>query len=299
LKRFEGLSKKPLSILEAFSPWAICSSGVACPPNQSFPVALLEKIRTYGAIPLYSWASEANGSPEEPEYQLADIIEGKYDAYVEGWAREAKAWGHPFFLRLDWEMNGNWFPWSEKVNGNNPGEFVTAWRHIHDIFARVGATNVSWVWSPYANPSGNSTLIPASTLYPGDSYVDWTGIDGYNHGTVGPYKWKTFAQIFGPDYAAITSTIAPSKPMLLPEVASDERGGSKAAWIEEMFAQLPTAFPDVRGLLWFDHEENGYEWPIETSAAATEAFATGIADPRYLSNSLGALPDGPVPVPTG
>ena len=48
--------------------------------------------------------------------------------------KQAQEWGHPFFLRFDWEMNGFWFPWSEGVNGNKPGEFVAAWRHVHDIF---------------------------------------------------------------------------------------------------------------------------------------------------------------------
>lgn len=307
-ERFERSAGKPLSILEAYSPWAKCSSGNACPPNQAFPAALFEKVRAYGAIPMYSWASEANGSPEEPEYQLADILSGKYDGYIEQWAKEAKAWGHPFFLRFDWEMNGSFFPWGANVNGNKEGEYVSAWQHVHDIFARVGVTNATWLWCPFANPGGN---LPATTgFYPGDAYVDWTGIDGYNRGDTSPGShWRTFSQVFGADYAAITS-LAPSKPMLLPEVASAETGGpegglSKATWIRQMFAELPTAFPDIRGFLWFDHDENDpqtgmpHGWPIESSAAATEAFAAGIADPRYLSKSLGALPDGPVPVPPG
>ena len=85
--------------------------------------------------------------------------------------------------------------------------------------------------------------------------------------------------------------------MLLAEVASSEHGGSKAEWIEEMFAELPGAYPQVRGLMWFDYDEANYEWPIETSPAATEAFAAGIGDPRYLTNSFAATAGGPVPVP--
>ena len=49
-------------------------------------------------------------------------------------------------------MNGNWFAWMEGVNGNQPGEYVAAWRHVHDIFTAVGATNVSWVWCPNVDP---------------------------------------------------------------------------------------------------------------------------------------------------
>ena len=49
-------------------------------------------------------------------------------------ATDAKTWGHPFFMRMDHEMNGKWYPWSEQVNGNQPGGYVRMWRHVHDIF---------------------------------------------------------------------------------------------------------------------------------------------------------------------
>jgi hypothetical protein len=294
---FEKFSKKPLSLLETFAGWATCS-GPCCQPSEPFPLAKFEAMRDYGAIPLYSWASEGNGEANnQPEFQLADIIAGNFDTYIRRWAGEAKAWGHPFFLRFDWEMNGNWFPWSESLDGNQPGEFVTAWRHVHQIFTEVGATNVSWVWCPYVNPNGN--LQSPATLYPGDEYVDWTCLDGYNKGTTSSptAAYRSFDFLFGPNYREITESIAPSKPMLLAEVASSENGGSKSGWISNMFSELLAAYPKVRGLMWFDYYDQGNDWPIETSASAAEAFAAGIGDPRYLPNIFGALSGGPVPVP--
>jgi Glycosyl hydrolase family 26 len=296
---FEKLAGKPLSLLETFSQWATCSgASPTCEPSVPFPRAQFEAMRGYGAIPLYSWATEGNGEANaQPTFQLADIAAGDFDSYIRRWATEAKAWGHPFFLRFDWEMNGDWFPWSESVNGNGPGDYVAAWRHVHDIFAEVGAANATWVWCPYVNPNGN--LQSAATLYPGDEYVDWTCLDGYNRGTTAsptaPYR--SFDYLFGPSYREITTAIAPAKPMLLAEVASSEHGGSKAQWIAEMFAGLPVAYPQVRGLMWFDYYDQGNDWPIETSPAATEAFATGIGDPRYLTNSFAGTAGGPVPVP--
>ena len=101
------------------------------------------------------------------------------------WATAAKAWGHPFFLRFDHEMNGNWqFPWAELLNGNKPGDYVKAWRHVHDMFTSLGATNVSWVWCP--NVSGGSTR-PMAQLYPGDAYVDLTQLK-QPAGDVGPLR---------------------------------------------------------------------------------------------------------------
>jgi hypothetical protein len=297
--QFERLAGKPLSLLETFSGWATCSgSAPGCQPSVPFPRSQFEAMRGYGAIPLYSWATEGEGeADDQPDFQLAKIAAGDFDSYLRRWATEAKEWGHPFFLRFDWEMNGDWFPWSESLNGNGPGEFVAAWRHVHAIFSEVGATNVSWVWCPYVNPNGN--LQSPATLYPGDEYVDWTCLDGYNRGTTASptAQYRSFDYLFGPNYREITGTIAPSKPMLLAEVASSESGGSKSEWIEDMFGELPSTYPDVRGLMWFDYEEGGNRWPIESSTAATEAFAAGISDPRYLPNSFAATEAGPVPVP--
>src|SRR5690349_24021953 len=45
---------------------------------------------------------------------------------------------------FDWQMNGDWqFPWSAQLNGNTPADYIAAWRHVHDLFAQAGATNVT------------------------------------------------------------------------------------------------------------------------------------------------------------
>ena len=109
----------------------------------------------------------------------------------------AKAWGHPFFLRFDWEMNTNWFP-AASTRTATAGEYVRMWRHVHDIFTQVGATNVTWVWCP--NVEYRRLRQAAAELYPGDAYVDWTCLDGYNWGT-NPRRdaWRSFTTVFRPD----------------------------------------------------------------------------------------------------
>ncbi len=67
-------------------------------------------------------------------------------------------------------MNAGWFPWGVGTNGNTTTDYVTAWRHIHDIFEQEGATNVRWVWAPNVKPG---LPTPYAELYPGDDYVDW------------------------------------------------------------------------------------------------------------------------------
>jgi len=294
--KFEAMTGKGISLLEFSSPFSDCGTSPCTP--YSFPTTPFEDIRAHGAIPVFSWSSQSiPSSTHEPAFQLADIIDGRYDSYIRSFAVAAREWGHPFFLRFDWEMNGDWFPWSERTNGNGPGQYVAAWRHVHDIFTAVGATNATWVWCPYVDPG--ATLQPLSQLYPGNAYVDWTCLDGYNWGPDAKRAepWRSFATLFRSSYRQITETIAPTKPMLIAETASSEKGGSKAAWIEAMFAALPVQFPRVRGLIWFENVSEGMDWPIETSAASREAFAAGIDDPRYLGDDYRGLSTSPIPAP--
>ncbi|HEY0392480.1 MAG TPA: glycosyl hydrolase [Solirubrobacterales bacterium] len=292
---FEGHAQKHLSLVHFAAPFADCSRNPCS--YYGFPTTPMENIRKHGAIPFFSWSSQSTPSSlNEPNFQLSDLIGGAYDSYIRSFATAAQNWGHPFFLRFNWEMNGNWFSWSEGVNGNKTGEYVTAWRHVHDIFASVGATNVTWVWCPNVDP--NREFRDYSSMYPGDNYVDWTSLDGYNWGKA-PYRpagWKTFDQLFSSTYHRIVDTIAPSKPMVIGEVGSTEYGGSKATWIQEMLAELPNAYPKVHGLVWFNREAEGepMDWSIETSSSATSAFANGIQSPAYAGSQFASLSSGTI-----
>jgi hypothetical protein len=295
--KFERSAGKPMSIIQLFSAFAECSSG-SCSPI-SFPTAPFEDVRAHGSIPLLSWSSQSiPTSLNEPDYQLSDVASGRYDSYVREFAEQAKAWGHPFFLRFNWEMNGDWFPWAEGVNGNAPGDYVAAWRHVHDVFASVGATNATWVWCPFVDPGGK--LAPIDLLYPGDAYVDWSCLDGYNWGAnpSHPGGWRSFDQLFSSTYAQITQTVAPSKPMMIAEMGSSEYGGSKAAWIEDALAAIPSRYPQVRAALWFDKFDDGMDWPVETSPAATAAFAQGIQAAPYAANGYAGLGAGTIGPPS-
>ena len=295
LTKFEAEAGRSASLVQFFQPFADCEAECSFYP---FPTTPMENVRQHGSIPVLSWSSQSiPSSLDEPDFQLSDVVEGRYDEFIRGFAEEARDWGHPFFLRFDWEMNGNWFPWAEGVNGNSPGQFVAAWRHVHDIFASVGATNVSWVWCPFVDPGGSLTAL--SSLYPGDAYVDWTGLDGYNWGTnpASPRGWRSFDQLFATTYQEITTEVAPSKPLMIGEMGSSEQGGDKAAWIREALSRVPTEYPQIRALLWFDKFDDNMDWPIETSATATSAFAEGIGQSAYVGADYAQLQASPIAPP--
>jgi hypothetical protein len=302
---FEQNAGKRVSIIHwgQFWHWSRQSgySGIGDGKFQKFDATLYEKVRQRGAIPMInwnSWSADAGGSSNQPNYQLIDITNGNYDSYIRQWARDAKAWGKPLFLRFNHEMNGNWYPWSEQTNGNKPGEYVKMWRHVHDIFRQEGATNVTWVWS--VNTVYNTASRNLAGLYPGDSYVDWVAIDGYNWGTnpSKPDQWKSFSQVMTETYDLL-GQIAPNKPVMISEFGSTEYGGSKANWTSDaLTTQIPSRFPRIKAVVWFNwnaYEGSGrMDWVIESSSSAQNAFKTGIGSSYYAPNNFANLASGKI-----
>ncbi len=137
---------------------------------------------------------------------------------------------------------------------------------------------------------------PLEALYPGDAYVDWLGLDGYNWGTSAPGKsWQSFAQVFGATYADLTALSA--KPLLIAKTASAEAGGDKADWIADAYsARTLRQFPRIRGIIWFN-EDKETDWRIESSASAQAAFAQAVSSPTYTSNTYATLDMSPIPPP--
>jgi beta-mannanase len=219
---------------------------------------------------------------------LRSIASGSEDAAITTWAQQAKAFGHPFFLRFDWEMNGGWFPWgTTSTNQNTPADYVAAWRHVHDIFAAQGATNATWVWCPNLEYNGS---VPYAQLYPGDAYVDWTCLDGYNENA----NSTSFSNLFSQSYSDLQK-IAPTKPIMIGEIGSLEYGaGVKADWISNMLNQLPTNFPQIKALVWFNWRCSSSgtprSWEIESSASSQAAFSNGIGAPYYAAASSFTMP---------
>jgi mannan endo-1,4-beta-mannosidase len=301
MDQFEADTGKKQSIVHWGEPWILKNEA------QPFQADQAEIVRLRGSIPMINWDSWKLGSSDVNRQglgpgaiTLADIIDGSYDAYITQWATAAKAWGHPFFLRFDHELNGYWYPWSEQLNGNKPGDFVKAWRHVHDIFSRVGATNATWVWC--VNIADVRTT-PLAEVYPGDQYVDWTAVDGYNKAT-DTASWLPFASIFGQNpwghhntYQDLL-TVAPSKPIMVGEVATTDSGGDPAAWIRDAFTvQLPQHFSAVKAVVWFNWDggvTSKMAYQIETTSAKQASFRQAIGSSYYASNTFANLPPGPI-----
>lgn len=243
---------------------------------QAPPITEMNAVRARGAVPLVTWEPWAwGGGLEQPAYSLDRIAAGDFDAHIAQWGQALASWGQPVQLRFAHEMNGNWYPWAEGVNGNQSGDYVQAWQHVHDVVAATGASNVSWVWSPNVPYFGSTDL---AGLFPGASYVDVVALDGYNWGTSASWSgWISPQDLFAPGIAQLRA-LAPGVPILIAETASSEAGGSKAAWNTDLVSYL-AAQPDVMGFVWF-HLQKETDWRINSTDASAAAFKTALAARR-------------------
>lgn len=231
----------------------------------------LRGIRAQDAVPMITWEPQTSAGGR---IRLGKIADGSYDGYLSDAAREAVAWGKPLLIRFGQEMNGAWYPWSPAF-GNSARDYVAAWRHVVRVFRREGADNVKWVWTPYIDPSHR---LPFKRFYPGDAYVDWAGVDGYNWG--GRYPWQSFHELFAGSYRQLLEIS--SRPLLIGEVGCGEVGGNKGLWLRQMLHNDLPQMPRFRAVVWFDDVDPKGDLRVDTSEAALEAFRRWTSEPLYL-----------------
>jgi len=289
-------SSAPSSSTRAHIPWGVYQPGVpaqmsALQPLESELAAVPDDVMWYvhwgggygafnaadvqnvvgaGETPVITWMSD-DFTTSSDVYPLQQIAAGVFDSYVKSWADGLRAVHHRVLLRFDHEMNGNWSQWSTGVAGQTPADYVAAWRHVHDVFAAEGVSNVSWVWSPNVVYTGSTAL---ALLYPGDAYVDLVGLDGYNWGPSDQWHtWQSFAQVFLPTLTQVQALSR--RPVMVTEVGCATTGGDKAQWITDMFATLRST-PAIIALIWFNQDKEE-DWRLDSSPDTTAAFKTGLA----------------------
>jgi len=248
---------------------------------------MLPGIWNEGSIPSISW---------NPADMYLDTENGVYDAYLIGFAQEMKKFlagpdgvygtadDRRAYLRLAWEMNGDWFDWMPArdgdditVDGTHPvgpqgcpalaakeAAFVASWRHVHDVIMGQGLddTRLAWDFSVNAGDADTNGCDDWNAtrgvglmehLFPGDAYVDWVGIDGYNWG-----GGSSPAQVFGTTVSRLRAIS--TKPLAVDEVGTfDTAAYPKAQWINDYFAYL--AANGFRKSTWFNIDKE-HPWGV-------------------------------------
>lgn len=275
LVEFQKLIKKNVSIAHYYRGWESLSDP--------------KLIQEFATLRSHGWEPMLNVNPyyysecpptELPLYQA--IAQGKCDAFLHKAGKNLSKVNQPFFLLFAWEMNNKDLEWSIPYSGGTPSDFVAAWRHIHTIFKEEHANNVVWVFCP--NVPDVSDLSYQS-LYPGDNFVDWVGLDGYNWGTTQSWsQWASFSGVFTSSYNTITK-IAPTKPVMIAEVNTTDQGGDKAAWYTQTFTQeIPNNFPKIDAVVIFNEDkskEESVNWKVDVTSQTLAAFIQAIHTPWY------------------
>jgi len=256
--------------------------------TKTFVRKWMTQVWNHGHVPLVTWLPQPENRDDTPDDIELQLANGGYDRLVTRWADELATWARAdelpyerrFYFRPAHEMNGDWFPWSATDSASTPADYVAMWRHLHSSFSEAGLTSdqIQWMWSP--NASGIHDL-GTEPYYPGDDYVDWVGIDGFNFGNAESWsKWRTPRERF----SGILRTVRrfSGKPVALPEVASSSyrdgmyRPQDKTKWIRQLFEFVREE--DIKMLLWFNvdkRDKGDSDWAVFDGARGTDEFTTG------------------------
>lgn len=231
--------------------------------------------REANAVVNYSrWANSRGAVPmidlsPPKSVTLRSIVAGSQDSALRQYAEALHRWNHQFLFRLFPEMNGSWESYSPGVHGNTTAQFRAAWRHIVRLFRRYHATKVRFVWN--VDKELNRPRVTLRSLWPGNQYVDWTGIDVFDredkaHGT------------FPNPVTALRHTVADihrltHKPIILAE-SGTVSSARKGSWIRELFSG--TSKLGVKAVVYFNEvvhptASTTINWRLNSTQAALRA----------------------------
>jgi len=262
------LSKEP-NMAEWYTDW-----------THPFDVGEAQGLCNEGVVPVWSWESwdwsvisDGAVARSQPAYAPRRIAAGAYDSYIKSTAQEIKTLHCQLVLRFDHEMNGHWYPWGVATAGmhNTTGQYVAMWRHVWRIFHRQGVTNVKWMWSPNLLYKGGVDKLGA--LYPGNSYVDLVGMDGY----LIP-AGRSASSVFNPIMAKLRR-VAPSKPWIVAETGVAQ-GSGQPGGISRLLKMVRTN-KKLIGLIYLNEAERRSDWRFTQTRASRHAMRIALAFPAY------------------
>jgi hypothetical protein len=272
--------------------------------DNAFPTSATQRIVNEGRIPFISWNARRNDGARNC---WKDIANGAQDSWIRERARAVKNFngGKPLFLVFHHEPEDDVGTCGGDLRGTIE-EYKAAWRHIVGIFRAEGATNAVWVWVLMSATfdSGN-----AAQYYPGDSYVDWIAVDGYNWYPGKPgSQWRSFQKIFEPFYQWSSTAHSSAnhtdltKPLMIAEWGVQEDTATpdpnrKAQWFLDAIPVVKN-WPKIKALVYF-HSDLAYPWWLDSSSASLSAFKTMAKDPYFNPRTTSGSDTTPPATPQG
>lgn len=224
--------------------------------GSSTEMGVARSILATGAIPMLEL--------EPYNISLAKITSGGEDGWLTEYARAVSSLHSPVIMSFAPEANGTWYSWGYPHVA--PGIFVSAWRHVVNIFRKLRVPDVKWAWIMNVQFPGSEDI---RLLWPGKAFVNILGIDGYFTAPA------TFEGFFGA--TIVTMRGLSSAPLLITETAAAPSVG-KADALSEITAGI--AQYGLAGFIWFDVRQHGsisrQNWSLEDDPGALDLFRSYI-----------------------
>ena len=180
------------------------------------------------------------------------ILSGNFDndlGKLTQWINKSK---RPITVRLMPEFNGDWNPDGAYKKGNDPAQFVSAYRYVAKLLkGKLGKNLIGFDLNYNRKSAKGHGVSDFEKLYPGDEYVDIVTVSTYNRCGAGPYhkKQQSFKEGFKEAYQALSFV---KKPLGIAEVSTTSMcNKNKIRWFENMFDDLEEQFTRVTQVTFF------------------------------------------------
>ena len=238
--------------------------------DETFPDAGERREAAGGRLLHVAIAPRLHKSQTNERVTWADVASGKYDRSLLAQARGVASLHAPVFVTFAQEGNT---PKKLGVDGS-AADFKAAWRHLHALYRKAGATRAVWTW---VMAGGTENLSSAAKLWPGNDVVDWISWNVYNRagclqgGDVD--RFESFEDRMSTFYDFIHQRgpalgIDPHKPMMISEAGSLKYASDdtlSAGW----YAGIPAAlskYPQVKAVALWDSVTDTCDFKFDTSA---------------------------------
>lgn len=294
VRAMEAWQGKRHAVVNIFTDWCNRTKDLDNLFRQQLP-----NVWANGNVPMLTWEPYLCSPAATPADVEARAARGDYDAYLMAWADRLKAFvsgpdgslgtadDRRAYIRLAHEMNGDWYPWGAAMGGNSPADHALMWQRVRGIFWASGLDKrtVQWVWAVNHEDVGPWR---AEDHYPGDAYVDWIGIDGYNWGTSQTWSaWRTPQQVFDPMLARLRAIS--TRPLALTETASSTATpgavnvAAKSQWITQLFDYATSGATAAHMIVWFNEDKEA-DWAAFGGANGDESYRSGRSSYKAYSS---------------
>ena len=245
-------------------------------PDGTFPDGAEDQLSHHHLL-VFSWAPVIWSTGQQYSWQT--IASGALDqSVILPEAQRLRSFHATVYLSFGAEADSN------VPSQGSPGQFIAAWQHVHDLFARMKVRNVVWVWTTTGYLPHASTI---AAMYPGNAYVDWIGYDPYNYFSCRNSSWQSFAQTIGPFYRWLTAHHF-GKPIMLTEYgtsADPADPGLEASWYRDIVPTIRT-YSGIKALILWNSATSQCSFTLSSESALARAAYRQAGLSRYFSQQL-------------